>query len=272
MLFLSRLPITRFICYLLMGLAVVAVSAISVEEVSTRIYRRRAERLLHDLRQLQVGKSTFEDARAVIARYGGGVSRYDRTPCSPAHCTLDVGLKHYPFFIEHWPRYLSPGMQYRVLRVFPPLGLQDGWGGAAVRVDRGIVAGLSFAVFVRGSGGWVLGRNTVEGVAVPKNLQDRMGQRAYYLDWLNITTEGGGEWIEARLTPQANEEERNRAYDFDFDCLTRWGGCTSLCQLSPAAFADYVKETGRMPWLDEHDPSCAKFKPLERNTNNAAHP
>ena len=36
--FLPRLPITRFICYLLMGLAAVAVLAISVEEVSNRIY------------------------------------------------------------------------------------------------------------------------------------------------------------------------------------------------------------------------------------------
>jgi hypothetical protein len=109
-------------------------------------------------------------------------------------------------------------------------------------------------------------------VAVPKYLQDRMGQHAYYLDWFNITTEGGGEGIECRLTPQAKGEERNRAYDFDFGCLTRWGGCTSLCQLAPAAFADYVKRTGSMPWLDQHDPNCAKFKPLETKPNSAVRP
>ena len=76
-----------------------------------------------------------------------------------------------------------------------------------------------------------------------------------------ITTVGGGEGIQSILTGQANTEERNRAYDFDFDCLTRPGGSTSLCQIAPFAFADFLKETGGMPYLDEHDPHCAKFKP-----------
>jgi hypothetical protein len=255
-----------------MGLAAIAVLAILVQEVSARIYRGRAERLLHDIRQLQVGRSTFEDARAVIVRNGGGVSPYDHTPCSPAHCTFDVALRHYPFFAEHWARFLSLEMLYHVLRMFPPLGLQDGWGGGAVRVEQGMVTSLAYAAFVRGAGGWVMGRNIVEGEALPKYLQDHFGKRAYYLDWFNITTEGGGEGIESRLTPQANAEERKRAYDFDFDCLTKLGGCTSFCQLAPAAFADYVKQTGRMPWLDEHDPNCAKLKPLAVNPDDAKHP
>jgi len=48
--------------------------------------------------------------------------------------------------------------------------------------------------------------------------------------------------------------------------------CTSLCQLAPAAFADYVKQTGWMPWLKEHDPNCAKFKRLAANPDDTKHP
>jgi hypothetical protein len=258
-----------------MGLAVLAVLAISVEEVSAPIYRRRAERLLQDLRQLQVGKSSFEDARAVIMRHGGGVSPLDHSGCSPAHCTFDVGLEHYPFFIKVWGRFLNIEALFHVLRAFPPLGLQDWDCGGHVEVDAGHVTYVSYGVFVRGSGGSVLGRNTQEFKefkAIPMYLQERMGQRSYHADWFNITTVGGGEGIRSIFTPQANAEERKRASDFDFDCLTRLGGCTSLCQSAPSALADLLKETGQMWRLDEHDPNCAKFKQPAANPNQAAHP
>jgi hypothetical protein len=253
----------QILSYLLVGLVAVTLLAIPVADVSARISRRRAERLLHDLRQLQVDKSTFEDARRVIVGHGGGVSPYDHSGCSPAHCTFDVALKHYPLLIGVWGRALSLEMTFNVVRLFPPLGLQDWWGGATVRVDGGIVTQVTYGVFVRGSGGWVLGGDTDESKVVPQFLQTRMGQRSYVVHWFNITTVGGGEGIQSTLTPQANVEERNRAYDFDFDCLTRLGGCTSLCQFVPSAFADLVKETGGMPYLDEHDPHCAKFKPAQ---------
>jgi len=51
-----------------------------------------------------------------------------------------------------------------------------------------------------------------------------------------------------------------------------WGGCSSRCQFAPAAFADYVKEAGRMPWPEELDPNCAKFKPPSANPDNTRHP
>ena len=269
--FLPRLPITRFVCYLLVGLAVVAVLAITVEEVSAHIYRQRAERLLHDVRQLQVGKSTFEDARALIVGHGGGVSPYDHSGCSPTHCTCEVALKHYPFFIEVWARFLNVEMLCQMLRVFPALGLQDWWGGANVRVDGGVVTHVWYGVFVRGSGGWVLGHTIDEFKVMPEYLRDRMRQRSYAVGWFNITTEGGGEGVSSTLAHEASAEERERAYGLDFGCLTRRGGCTSLCQLAPTAFADFLKEN-EMPWLDEHDPNCARFKPLVANPNNAAHP
>jgi hypothetical protein len=259
--------------YLLIGILAITLLVCLVVEVSVRISRRRAEQLLHDLRQLQVGKSTFEDARALIMGFGGGISPYDHSGCSPAHCTFEVVLTHYPPLVRVWgPSLLNGETTWQVVRVFPPLGLQDWQAGATVQVDRGIVTHVSYGVWVRGSGGFVLGRDTDEFLVIPQYLRDRMGQRSYYVSWANITTVGGGEGILSTLTPQANAEERNHAYDVDFDCLTMLGGCTSLCQIAPTSFADLVKDSHQMPWLDEHDPHCAKFKPLERSLNGAPNP
>jgi hypothetical protein len=193
--------------------------------------------------------------------HGGGVSPFDHSGCNLTHCTFEVAIKHYPLLMEVWgPSLLSMETTWQVVRVLPAIGLQDWHAGATVLVDGGIVTKVNYGVFVRGNGGSVLGRHTDELLVKPEHLRERMGQRSYFVSWFNITTVGGGEGIKSTLTPQANAEERNRAYDVDFGCLTKLGGCTSLRQMAPNAFADLVKEVGEMPWLDAHDPHCARFK------------
>jgi hypothetical protein len=256
----------------LVGLVAVITLPVVVAEVSAHVYRRRAERLLYDVRQLQVGKSTFEDARAVIVAHGGAVSPYDHFGCSPTHCTFEVGLEHYPLFMKVWGRFISGETLCHVLRILSRCGLLDLSAGITVTIERGIVTHTGYGVLVRGNDALVLARQVDEFKVMPEYLRNRAGQRSYFVDWVNITTVGGGEGIHSILTPQANAEERNRAYDFDFDCLTKLRGCTSLCQFAPSAFADLVKESHYMPWLDEHDPGCAKFKRLEGNPNQASNP
>jgi len=200
------------------------------------VSRRKAERLLHDIRQLQVGKSTFADARAKIVGHGGGISPYNSSGCSPARCTFEVSLEHYPVprrALSWLIGLMSDQMAFRVVHVFTCLGLQDWQAGSTVQVDGGIVSTVDFRVLVRDRGDSVLGRTTYEFRAVPAYLQDGMGQRSYSVNPYNITTFGGGEGIESYLTPLASTEEIDRAFDLDFDCLTRLGGCTSLCQMAP---------------------------------------
>ena len=248
--FLPRLPITRYICDLLMGIAAVAVVATSVEEVYVHICRRKAERVLHAVRQLQVGKSTFEDARAVMIHNGGTVWPHEHSDCSPAHCSFVIVLKHHSL--------LLPGDVD-----FPPrLGLQARDGGPGVEVDAGVVTSVTYEADVRGSGGWLLVYELFDINAFPKGPIGKIGRRPYSVRSTNITTEGGGGGLMTTLTSQANAEERNHAFEFNFDCLTKFGGCTSLCQLAPGTFADYVKQTGHMPRREELDPNCARFKPL----------
>lgn len=219
--------------YLLIGIVALTVATVLGAKVSARIYRQRAMRLLHAIRQLQVGKSTFDEARAVIVGHGGGVSPYDHSGCSPAHCTFEVALRHYPLFVDVWGRYLLTERTWQIVHLFPLLGVQDGWGGAEVRVDNGIVTQVGYGIAARGSGDEVLGRTVDEFKVIPEYLQDRMGQRSYFVNGVNITTTGGGEGIESTLTPQASAEERDRAYDIDFDCLTKMGGCTASANSPP---------------------------------------
>ncbi len=62
----------RFLALLLIGFIAASLLVFVAAKVSAHISRRRAEHLLHDLRELQVGKSTFENARVLIERHGGG--------------------------------------------------------------------------------------------------------------------------------------------------------------------------------------------------------
>ena len=222
-----------------------------------------------------MGKSTFEDARAVILRHGGGLStlaEFDPTTCSPEHCGFEARIIHYPLLLDRWGQHLNLHASYRLVRELPRFGLQDWDCWAEVWVNKGRVTYVGYEAIVRGSQGWVLGRHIEEFKTVPEYLSRHWGQRSYYLLWFNITTVGGGEGIDSVLTPQASTDERERAHSLDFQCLTKRGGCSSLCQFAPTAFADFVKETGRVPSLDEHDPNCAKFKPLAANHDNAKQP
>jgi hypothetical protein len=167
---------------------------------------------------------------------------------------------------------MNDEMTFRVVHLFTCLGLQDWQAGASVQVDRGIVTHIGYGVLVRGRGDWVLGRTTDEFQSVPVYLQDRMGQRSYFVNEFNITTFGGGEGIESSLTPLASTEEKDRAYDLDFDCLTKLGGCTSLCQIAPSSFADLAKETHYLPYRSGHDPNCARFIPPDGIPGTAPNP
>jgi len=155
-----------------MGLAAVAVLIISVAEVSNYIYRRRAERLFNDIRQLQVGKSTFEDARAVILRHGGGPSALVEdhpSGCSPAHCGFVARVEHDPLPQLRWDHEaLTVYIYDRFLFDLVSLGLQDWECRAVVWVNRGLVTYVGYEAFVRGRYDRVLGRFIEERSAAPE--------------------------------------------------------------------------------------------------------
>jgi hypothetical protein len=49
---------------------------------------------------------------------------------------------------------------------------------------------------------------------------------------------------EVNITPEANSEERQKAFDFDMGCLTAFRQCAHVCQLSPSAGRDLGEQQG----------------------------
>jgi hypothetical protein len=248
----------RILGYLLVGVVAAAILEVSAAEIAARIERRRAERVFADVKQLVVGKSTYEEARAMMLRHRGVPPSDDHASCSREHCTFEVKLRHDPPLAGIWSS-LRYDWMVRLLRVACLLGLQDWWCGASVTADQGVVTRVGYGVAVRRSAGWVLGRETDEFKTMPGYL----GRRSHRIDRLNMTTFGGGEALKSTLDTKVTAAERSAAYDYNFDCLTKLGGCSSMCQFAPRATADYVKQTRSLPYLEEADPTCADFKPRE---------
>jgi hypothetical protein len=238
-----RIATKKSLFFLLIGIVAISLVGLLVAEASGRISRRRAERLLHGLRQLQVGKSTVEDARGLIVGFGGGNAPYDHSGCTAKHCTFEVVLRHNPPLVRLWGPWMFNGdATWRVVHIFPSFGLQDWHAGATVSVDGGFVTQSRYGVLVRGKDGGVLGREIEEFSALPEYRRDDMTRRSYRVSPFIITTLGGGRGIRSSLTTGATLEERNRAYDVNFDCLTRLRGCSSLDQFAPKSASDLVRE------------------------------
>jgi hypothetical protein len=47
--------------------------------------------------------------------------------------------------------------------------------------------------------------------------------------------------VGAIVTPEANDEEHDAAFDFDLSCLSRFGGCQMPCELMPAVWKDALR-------------------------------
>ncbi len=248
--------------YLLVGLVALVVVPLSVAEVSARMARRKAERLLHDIRQLQVGKSTFEAARAFIAAHGGSVA----PGCTSAHCSLKARVESYPPLMNVWGRFSGAETEDRLLRALRYVGLQYWFVRCDVTVGGEIVTEAESTILVLARGGWALEREMVDAETIPGYVPGEPDLPAYSVNWM-FFSQSLGEGLRSRLTPAANAEQRSRAYDFNFDCLTTLGGCASLCKLAPAAFADEAKLLDRLPYLEENDPQCVRFKPPATTPN-----
>ena len=69
----------------------------------------------------------------------------------------------------------------------------------------------------------------------------------------------GGSGTGALLNTGATPEEKRRAYDINFDCLTSVRECRKACELMPSAWREQVQRhrtEGRPPLREESDARC----------------
>ncbi len=209
-------------------------------------YRKNAEGLLKDIRTLRTAQSTKEDVERIISRHGGSPSHSYASFCTPIDGAYVVGTG-------------SQGIN-RLERVIPILrrfGLRQWSTGATVVLRGGRVCYLHYRVGMEDPNGqWVW---SVESNLMPDRQSDVSGheQRTYKVGTRDYK---GVRSLRSELTPEATEEERRRAFTYDFSCVTRFRGCRQPCEIAPLVWRDVDEQNLNSGWTtpveEANDPHC----------------
>jgi hypothetical protein len=237
-------------------LALVAVLAAYVQ-IQQHILRWRAERLLADIREIQMGKSTWADAQRLMTRWGAwGAWQGD---CTERYCDFEISLDdssgafhHFPLLRGgnwgpelRWPRFLD--------RLYFWAGGRFAVVAASFTVRHGFIQEKSFGV--------QSGRDPK--VDDPKNLyfdapdsvlSARVLCDTGLLHWgffsasdpevslFNADDDRQGHAVFAQFTPFADDSEVRMLMDFNLDCLTRRKECRTTGELLPSAVSLFEKK------------------------------
>ena len=190
---------------LIVGVLVVAVAAAFLE---TSYTKRAAVGFLETSRTLEVGATSYAEASDKLARFQAKAQMPE--PCSPKHCRVDYQFKN---------DWVSP------LHISPPTGFDTSLefrDGILVRKEMSLGQGLCCVVLVRESGTPTATFQEAAPAFLPLLIKDGSGR-----PWKAIIT----------LTPQASQEDRDRAYSFNLNCLTKIRGCSDASELLPAVWS-----------------------------------
>lgn len=241
---------------------VVAVSILGgIVCIQQRILRWRAERLLADIREIQMGKSTWADAQKLMYRWrkwGTWVGTCNADECE-YQVALQDSLQSLPtfFWTDTDLKRHSEGRKYSPwqLRLYSLLGGRVALVYAYVRVKDGIIWRKSYEVetprhfFADGFIDPLVG--DAEGTTHFKPSHDwpMLAQHPEYSIMAAGPCEGcrdGActicEMIQAHFTPFADPAIVNELLDFNLSCLTSWHECEEPKEIAPAAWKLYTQE------------------------------
>ena len=96
--------VSRVLGWVIAGLCVIVLIRAVAIRVDQYLLRRNAERLLADLKSLEMRRSTYQDARQVIDRWDDSMRQ--EGPCQPYWCDVRISLgdffeRHQAFFMNH---------------------------------------------------------------------------------------------------------------------------------------------------------------------------
>jgi hypothetical protein len=227
--------------------------------IQQRVARSRAERLLFDIRSLELRKSTWDDAQRLFKRWGAW-GRYEGT-CTAADCRYQIELddplqeaiignpKRHPKIANWlwrrnwlWKFYIFLGGRW--FRITAHISVVQGtvWG-KAYRADvtaRKAGPYTSFVKYVYEPR--VIGRSA----SVTRFLINgpQFLDHPEYAITAAANCKPNCVVVDTSFTPYASPADIDRLMDFNLDCLTRYQPCRKS-EILPAAWQQYVAETQR---------------------------
>jgi hypothetical protein len=244
--------------------AVILVAGVSVYlRIEQYRFRRQAERLLSDVRELELEKASAEQVKVVVRKWGFEEWQGPGKPCNEDECIFRFQLV--PKAAQD--RFSNPFISALIARPLEWLGLRPAVVNAEAQMRGKALISVSLSV-------WTLGREcdgqgrlecTLMGYADTK--QRRSGWSSHeqpdvklkqsllhpnYLvgalhQLLNADTGGSpGVIVWAEFSPDANTQDVSRLMQFDLSCLTRLLSCTER-DLMPTVWAQSIEDIRLSP-------------------------
>ena len=224
-------------------------------------FRRQAEQLLSDMRDLELKKESAEQAKVVVSKWGFDKwGRRSGEPCTEDDCIYRLQLV--PKTAQGHAALMDPFHSGFLGRPLGWLGLRPTVVEAWVRIREKAVTSVSFSVWTVGRGCDGEGRPDCTLMGYADTKQRGIGGSSHqqpdvtlnqsllhpdYLvgafpEWLNADTGGNpAVIIWAQLSPAASTLEVSRLMQFDLSCLTRFVSCRER-DLMPAVWAQSVED------------------------------
>jgi hypothetical protein len=207
--------------------------------------RHRAEELLSDVRALDIGISTYQDAQRLYERWKPWTT--PAGTCNPSHCEFDIVLRHSSVVDRTWDRIQLTLFRFR-------LAPRPSYVHGSVSLLRDKISQKGFTLVVL-----VDAYRTSKGTYGPYELVSKVDSVRSQADLRHISSQhpqysigrpGGCDgpcvmaW--AYFTPQADASDVRRLMQFDLSCLTRWlHPCQKEGDILPSAWVQYVAEGGQ---------------------------
>jgi hypothetical protein len=250
----------RLIRLAAIAIAAIVLCAAAYVQIQQHLLRWRAERLLNDIREIQMGKSTWVDAQRMMHRWGKwGMWEVS---CSARSCQYHIVLSDSSHAL---PAYFwtgthivtqAGGREYRnwQLRLYSILGGRVAQVYAGFKIKNGFIWTRSFGFLTprnlneEGLGDLLIG-STEGSTRLPLVNWESYSQHPEY----SIRAAGpcagcrdGActicEMISANFTPLVDPGIVNQLLDFNLACVTSWHQCSEPKEIMPATWKIYLQD------------------------------
>lgn len=251
------------------------VCLIATVRIQQYVLRWRAEQLLADIRQIQMGKSTWADAQRLMHRWGKWNVSWDGAECNARYCDYAISLDDISHALHRFP-LIDGGNWGSELRWPRWMNRPYRWAGgrfAVVRAEfevrNGIIWSKSFAMMLtpfpetyneRGELNAVTNSSVMaQAVCETQCSHGRFlsNEVVFSVDnpemSLLLEDDGKGHGAEVQFTPFADINTVNALLDFNLSCLTRWHACRTAAELAPSAASLYNAGLRKMNEVEDVD-------------------
>jgi hypothetical protein len=233
-------------------------AAFTFLQIQQHILRWRAEQLLSDIRELQLGKSTWADAQKIMTRWGAW-GHYDGS-CTQERCSYKIALNGFD----------CETCTYRFLEIVTALATRDASINADIEVINGAIWGKDFALRVLVfenvfhlfdiEGGYIL---TASARTVWRTADFN---RYYSMDHPDYVVHhpGGCEGcvsVYSRFTPFVAPDQARDLMDFNLACLTRLLQCKGRSDIMPRVGRQVKSEEQQLEVLRATNPGYTYQNP-----------